>query len=72
MAKIKQLREMNAEQLVHELRETQETLFKLRFQASTERLDAPTELKKLRKTIAQIKTLQREAELANGSSGGES
>ena len=66
MAKIKELREMNPEQLVHELRETQDSLFRLRFQASTERLDAPSELKKLRRKIARIKTLQREQELKNG------
>lgn len=63
MAKIGELREMNQEQLVFELQETRQALFKLRFQASTERLDAPSELKKLRKTIARIQTLQREAQL---------
>ena len=63
MAKSSELREMNDEQLKHELRETQQELFRLRFQASTERLDAPSNLKKLRQSVARIKTIQREREL---------
>ncbi|HSG70742.1 MAG TPA: 50S ribosomal protein L29 [Planctomycetaceae bacterium] len=57
------LREMNDEQLVAELAETRKQLFELRFQAATERLDAPSELRKLRKTIARILTIQREREV---------
>lgn len=64
MSAATELREMNDEQLVHELRETQQELFRLRFQASTEKLDAPSMLQKLRRTIARIKTIQRERELA--------
>ena len=63
MTKFSGLREMNDEQLKHELRETQQELFRLRFQASTERLDAPSNLKKLRQTVARIKTIKREREL---------
>ena len=57
------LREMNDEQLAAELAETRKQLFELRFQAATERLDAPSELRKLRKTIARILTIQREREV---------
>ena len=64
-----ELREMSDEQLAHELRETQENLFRLRFQAASERLDAPSNLKKLGRTIARIKTIQRERELASSGSG---
>ncbi len=63
MAKTSVLREMNDEQLKHELRETQQELFRLRFQAATERLDAPSNLKKLRQTVARIKTIQQERKL---------
>ena len=63
MTKASEHREMNDDQLRHELRETQQELFQLRFQASTERSDAPSNLKKLRQTIARIKTIQREREL---------
>jgi large subunit ribosomal protein L29 len=64
MSKVSEFREMSDEQLTHELRETQQELFRLRFQATTERLDAPSNLKKLRHTVARIKTIQREREIA--------
>lgn len=44
------------------MRETQQSLFKLRFQAATEKLDAPSSLRKLRREIARIKTVLRERE----------
>lgn len=63
MTKPSEYREMSDEQLTHELRETQRELFRLRFQAATERLDAPSNLKKLRRDVARIKTIQRERQL---------
>jgi large subunit ribosomal protein L29 len=60
MTKPSEYREMSDEQLTHELRETQRELFRLRFQAATERLDAPSNLKKLRHDVARIMTIQRE------------
>ncbi|WLD10802.1 50S ribosomal protein L29 [Planctellipticum variicoloris] len=62
MNKAKQLREMSSEQLEFQMRETQQSLFKLRFQAATEKLDAPSSLRKLRREIARIKTVLRERE----------
>ena len=67
MTKTSEIREMNDDQLLHELRETQQELFRLRFQASTEKLDAPSNLRKLRKVIARIKTVQRERTLPSTS-----
>ncbi len=64
MSTTSEFREMGDEQLVAELKQTQQELFRLRFQAATEKLDAPSQLKKLRRTIARIKTIQRERELA--------
>ena len=64
MSKVSHLRELSAEQLVHELRETQQSLFKLRFQAASERNDVPGSVRRLRQSIARIKTIQRERELA--------
>ena len=63
MATSKEYREMSDEQLGTELAQTQKDLFKLRFQASTEKLDAPSNLKKLRRSIARISTIRREREL---------
>jgi large subunit ribosomal protein L29 len=51
---------MSDEQLGVTLRETTEGLFRLSLQAQTERLDAPSELRKHRQLIARIKTIQRE------------
>ena len=59
-----ELREMSDEQLQLTLNETAESLFRLRLQAQTERLDAPSEVLRHRRLIARIKTLQRERELA--------
>ena len=61
--KATELREMSSEQLDLTLRETCENFFRLRIQAQTERLDAPSELRKNRRLIARIKTIQREREL---------
>lgn len=63
MNKAKALREMSAEQLDFQLKETQQELFRLRFQAATEKLDAPSNLRKLRRDIARIKTVLREREV---------
>ena len=64
MAKSSSRREMSDEQLLHELRETQQSLFRLRVQAATERNDVPSNVKKLRRDIARMFTVQRERELS--------
>ncbi len=60
MNKASELREMSDEQLGLTLRETAEELFRLRIKAQTERLDAPSELRKHRRLIARLKTIQTE------------
>ena len=66
MTKASEYRQMSGEQLTHELRQLIEELFRLTVQAATERLDAPSNLRKLRRDIARIKTIQHEQELAAG------
>jgi large subunit ribosomal protein L29 len=61
--KASELKEMSNEQLEATLRETKENLFRLRLQSRMERLDAPSELKKNRKMIAQIKTILHQRKL---------
>ena len=56
--KIAELRDMSDEQLQATLHETKHTLFRLRIRAQTERLDAPSEMRKQRRLIARILTLQ--------------
>lgn len=58
--KATELREMSDEQLGITLKETSSDFFRLRTQGQTEKLDAPSELRKSRRTIARIKTIQRE------------
>jgi large subunit ribosomal protein L29 len=58
MAKITELRDMSDEQLGLTLKEANENLFRLRIQSQTEKLDAPSELRRNRRLIARIKTLQ--------------
>jgi large subunit ribosomal protein L29 len=61
--KAAEVREMSDEQLELTLKESKESLFRLRIQAQTERLDAPSELRRHRRLIAQIQTIQRQREL---------
>ena len=60
MTKAAELREMSDEQLDLTLKEAREQLFRRRLQAQTERLDSPSELKKARRLIARIETIQGE------------
>lgn len=62
-----ELREMNDEQLVETLNDTAKELFRLRIQAQTDRLDVPSELKRGKKLIARIKTIQNERKAATAS-----
>ena len=58
MAKSDELRDMSDEQLRLTLQEAAENLFRLRIRSQTERLDAPSELRRNRRLIARIKTIQ--------------
>jgi len=64
MTKAKDLRERSSDQLQFAVTEAQEQLFRLRFQSATEKLDAPSNLRKLRREIARLKTILRQRELA--------
>jgi large subunit ribosomal protein L29 len=60
MAKVTELRDMSDEQIQLTWKEAAETLFRLRIQAQTERLDAPSELKRYRRLIARCQTILNE------------
>lgn len=64
MSKASDLREMSDEQLTFSLKEARQELFRLRFQAATEKLDAPSNLTKLRREIARILTIQGQRQAA--------
>ena len=60
---VKEIREKETEHLTHELSEKRKHLFALRSQAVTEKLEDPSQLRKTRKAIAQIKTVQRQRQI---------
>jgi large subunit ribosomal protein L29 len=59
-----QIREMSDDQLSLTIKDTVKHLFQLRFQSATERLETPSEIKKAKRDIARMLTIQRERELA--------
>lgn len=64
LVKMSEYRGMSEEQLVLSLHDLEKQLFQLRFQSATDRLETPSEIRKSRREIARIKTLQREREIA--------
>jgi len=60
MAKSEDLRDMSDEQLGLTLAEAVDKLFRLKIQSQTERLDAPSELRRNRRIVARIKTIQNQ------------
>jgi large subunit ribosomal protein L29 len=65
-AKLTEYRGMSEEQLGLTLKDLEKNLFHLRFQSATDRLETPGELRKTKRDIARIKTLQAERERAKG------
>jgi len=59
-----EFREMSDEQLEATVTEAAHTLFRLRFQSQSERLNTPSEIRKNRRMIARIKTIQTERQKA--------
>jgi len=61
--KMGEIRQMSETELRTKLRELEEELWRLRFRSGTQKLDNPLRLRILRRDIARIKTVLREAEL---------
>ena len=61
--KVNEIREMSAEDMSQKLASLKEELFNLRFQLATGQLENTMRIKDVKKTIARIKTIQREREL---------
>lgn len=62
--KAKDIREMNPDELTGELETLERRLFDIRTQSVTEKLEDPSQLRKIRRDIARIYTVIRERELA--------
>jgi len=61
--KPKDLRGQSDEQLQLSLNEVLKNLFHLRVQSATDRLETPSEMRKARRDVARIRTIQRERQL---------
>ena len=62
--KAAELREMSDEQLEVELKQAQLGLFHLRVKSQTDTLNAPSEIRRNRRLIARVRTIQRERQKA--------
>jgi len=62
--KIKELKDMSADELKHKEAELVDQLFKLRFQQSLGQLESPMKVKNVKRDIARIKTLLRQSSKA--------
>ena len=61
--KVNEIREMSAEDMSQKLASLKEDLFNLRFQHATGQLENTMRIRDVKKSIARIKTIQREQEL---------
>ncbi|MBR0062946.1 MAG: 50S ribosomal protein L29 [Oscillospiraceae bacterium] len=61
--KVKEIRDMSVGELDQKVASLKEELFNLRFQHATGQLENPMRIREVKKTIARIKTIQREHEL---------
>ena len=61
--KTNEIREMAVEELETKLAGLKDELFNLRFQMATGQLENPMKIREVKKSIAQIKTIQREREM---------
>jgi large subunit ribosomal protein L29 len=62
--KTAEYRGMSDEQLGLSLKDLVKNLFHLRFQSATERLETPSEIRKAKREIARVLTIQRERQRA--------
>jgi large subunit ribosomal protein L29 len=62
--KYSELNKESDDQLAATLADVEKHLFQLRFQSATDRLETPSEIRKAKRDIARIRTLQRARELS--------
>ncbi|MGI6307283.1 MAG: 50S ribosomal protein L29 [Dethiobacteria bacterium] len=62
--KASEIRELSDNELQEKAQELKGELFNLRFQMATGQLENTTRLKEVRRSIARVKTIMRERELA--------
>ena len=62
--KIKDIRELNEQELEEKVKELKEELFNLRFQEATGQLENVMRIQEVRRNIARVKTVLRERALS--------
>jgi large subunit ribosomal protein L29 len=67
---VKELRQLSGPELTEKAQQLTQELFNLRFQLGTGRLENPMQLRKTKRSIARVKTIQRELALADSISTG--
>ena len=61
--KVNEIRDLSAAELDQKLAGLKEELFNLRFQLATGQLENPMRISDVKKTIARVKTIQRQNEI---------
>ena len=61
--KVNEIRDMSPDEQSEKIKSLKEELFNLRFQHATGQLENPMRIREVKRSIAQIKTIQREQEL---------
>ena len=61
--KVNEIRNLSTAELTEKVAGLKEELFNLRFQLATGQLENPMRIREVKKTIARIKTVQREEEI---------
>ena len=64
--KMKELRELNKEELISQRAEILKKQMEIRFKAKIEKPKNPCEMRELRRTLARVNTLIREIEIKAG------
>ena len=62
--KVTEIRDLSMDELLDKVGELKKELFNLRFQHATNQLDNPLRIAIVKKTMARVKTVIRERELA--------
>lgn len=61
--KIKEIRDLNVDELNQKDRELGEELFKLRLRHASGQLESPAQMRRVRREMARIKTIMRQKEV---------
>ena len=63
--KVNEIRDMSADEQSEKIKSLKEELFNLRFQKATGQLENPMRIREVKRSIAQVKTVQRETAMRN-------